>query len=97
MPFAGYPFRDSERETVESIEKLRDWARHIDENPHLGELSDVGKWGLNNIVDAIEAEAVTYRLLRECNNDHGHCTLCGSIMYDAPKYCPNCGAKVVEE
>ena len=33
----------------------------------------------------------------ECHNDHGHCDRCGEIMYDSPKFCSNCGARVVED
>lgn len=32
---------------------------------------------------------------RTCRNEHGNCSICGAIMYDAPNYCQNCGARVV--
>lgn len=47
-----------------------------------------------------EAEAIAAwnaRPEQTCKNIHGHCSECGSIMYDAPNYCSNCGAKVVGE
>ena len=34
---------------------------------------------------------------RTCENVRGHCSKCGAIMYDAPNYCLNCGAKVAGE
>ena len=42
--------------TLESIEKLREWVQHIDENRQLGALAGTGKQGLINIADAIQAE-----------------------------------------
>ena len=41
---------------IKTLDGLRDWVSHIDENPHLGELTDTGKFGLRNIADAIQAE-----------------------------------------
>ena len=48
---------------------------------------------------ATEAEAIAAwntRAERTCENVHGHCSKCGSIMYDAPNYCPCCGRCVKE-
>ena len=42
--------------TLESIEKLRGWVQHIDENRQLGALAGAGKQGLINIADEIQAE-----------------------------------------
>ena len=42
--------------TLESIEKLREWVQHIDENRQLGALAGSGKQGLINIADEIQAE-----------------------------------------
>lgn len=36
-------------------DELREWALHINENSHLGHLTDVGKQGLRNIADRIDA------------------------------------------
>ena len=47
-----------------------------------------------------EAEAIAAwnsRAERTCRNEHGHCSVCGAVMYDEPNYCPECGAKVVGE
>ena len=41
---------------LKALDALRGWVDHIDENGHLGRLSDYGKQGLRNIADAIEAE-----------------------------------------
>ena len=37
-------------------DELRKWVRHIDENQHLGSLTDFGKQGLTNLADRIDAE-----------------------------------------
>ena len=42
------------------------------------------------------ADELNARAERTCRNEHGHCSICGAIMYDAPNYCANCGAKVVD-
>lgn len=39
-----------------SIKELREWTRHLDENPHLGTLTESGKLGLLAIADTIETE-----------------------------------------
>lgn len=41
---------------LKALDGLRGWVDHIDENGHLGRLSDFGKQGLRVIADAIEAE-----------------------------------------
>lgn len=41
---------------IKALDGLRDWVSHIDDNPHLGELTDTGKFGLGNIADEIQAE-----------------------------------------
>ena len=35
---------------------LREWVRHIGDNPHLGSLTDFGKQALTNLADRIDAE-----------------------------------------
>lgn len=41
---------------METTDKLRDWARHVKDNPHLGELTDLGVRGLDAIAHGIERE-----------------------------------------
>jgi len=41
---------------METTDKLRDWARHVKDNPHLGELTDLGVQGLYAIAYGIERE-----------------------------------------
>lgn len=36
-------------------DELREWVRYLDDNPHLGSLTDFGKQGLLNIADCIDA------------------------------------------
>lgn len=37
-------------------DELRKWVRYLDENPHLGSLTDSGKQGLRNIADRIDEQ-----------------------------------------
>ena len=41
---------------LESLDKLRDWIRHLDSNTHLGVLTYQGVAGLEGIAHAIQAE-----------------------------------------
>lgn len=41
---------------METVDKLRDWARHVKDNPHLGTLTDLGVRGLDAIAYGIEHE-----------------------------------------
>lgn len=45
------------------------------------------------LVDGIAAWNA--RAKRTCENERGKCSVCGATMYDAPNYCPNCGARVI--
>lgn len=57
---------------------------------------------IGSLIDAhysTEAEAIAAwntRAERTCRNEYGRCSVCDAIMYDAPNYCSNCGARVVE-
>ena len=37
-------------------DELREWVRYIDDNPHLGSLTDFGKQALTNLADRIEEQ-----------------------------------------
>ena len=41
------------------------------------------------------ADELNARAERTCENERGKCSVCGATMYDAPNYCPNCGARVI--
>ena len=70
----------------------------------------IGGGGYGNVIEcddcwaktgyyATEAEAIAAwntRAERTCRNERGRCSACDAIMYDAPNYCPRCGARVVE-
>lgn len=56
--------------------------------------SDGDQFGIKHV----EVQCIsTHGAERTCRNEHGHCSVCGAIMYDAPNYCQNCGAEVVGE
>ena len=35
---------------------LREWVRYLDDNPHLGSLTDFGKQGIVNLADRIDEQ-----------------------------------------
>lgn len=37
-------------------DELREWVRYLDDNPHLGSLTDFGKQALTNIADRIDEQ-----------------------------------------
>lgn len=37
-----------------ATDELREWVRYLDDNPHLGSLTDFGKQALRNIADRID-------------------------------------------
>lgn len=37
-------------------DELRKWVRYLDDNPHLGSLTDFGKQGLRNLADRIDEQ-----------------------------------------
>ena len=37
-------------------DELREWVRYLDDNPHLGSLTDFGKQALTNLADRIEEQ-----------------------------------------
>ena len=42
----------------------------------------------------LEAELDKLKAERICRNENGRCSECGATMYDAPRFCANCGRKV---
>lgn len=50
---------------------------------------------LNAIVSEQEDRIV--QLERTCKNDNGWCSNCEHFLHDGFKWCPWCGAKVVDE
>lgn len=76
----------------ESIERMR---KLVNDNLVMGLRFQMNR-ELNKLESEIEQE-LNSRAERTCKNENGYCTKCGALMYDAPNYCPNCGAKVVGE
>ena len=37
-------------------DELREWVRYLDDNPHLGSLTDFGKQALTNLADRIDEQ-----------------------------------------
>ena len=37
-------------------DELREWVRYLDDNPHLGNLTDFGKQALRNLADRIDEQ-----------------------------------------
>lgn len=37
-------------------DELREWVRYLDDNPHLGSLTDFGKQGIRNLADRIDEQ-----------------------------------------
>lgn len=64
--------------------------------PHLwyAECVDCAACGSLEKDEAEAAAAWNTRHVETCSNKRGICSACGSIMYDAPNFCPSCGRKV---
>lgn len=67
-------------------------------NPHIWYVKcwDCEAQGSRHFTEDEAFNAWNTRAERTCRNEHGHCSECAAVMYDAPSYCPNCGARVVK-
>jgi len=54
---------------LESLKCLLEWVESLDENKHLGYLSESGRQGLRNIVDAILEEVDERYMERPCDKN----------------------------
>lgn len=76
--------------------KFYDWKKAIDhETGSNGELCFIlGAKGIGKTF-GLSLHELNARAELTCENVGGHCSERGSVMYDAPNNCPNCGAKVI--